>query len=90
MTDPVRRPSYQDYQHPSLYRTGLSLRRSYLTGEADSVEEGMMLALLKRFDERHSAPTTFAPGKLSDRETEFLPVKPSERETEFLPGRMPG
>lgn len=61
MTDPDRRPSYQDYQAPSLYRTGLSLRRSYLTGAADSVEEGMMKALLKRFDERTGATTEFLP-----------------------------
>ena len=61
MPDQPRRPSYQDYQSPSLYRAGVSLRRSYLTGAADSVEEGMMKALLARFDERTSAVTEFLP-----------------------------
>lgn len=52
MTDYPRRPHYHDYQHPRLYRAGVTLRRSYLTGAADSTEEGMMKALLKRVDEK--------------------------------------
>lgn len=55
------RPAFQDYQPPSLYRTGLSLRRSYLTGAAGSPEEEAMKALLTRFDERTSAATEFLP-----------------------------
>ena len=51
MSDYPRRPHYHDYQPPRLYRTGVSLRRSYLTGASDSVEEGMMKALLRRVDE---------------------------------------
>ena len=62
MTDHPQRPNYHDYQPPRVYRAGVSLRRSYLTGAADSVEEGMMKALLDRFDERHSAVTEFKPG----------------------------
>ena len=51
MPDQTRRPHYHDYQPPRLYRAGVSLRRSYLTGAADSTEEGMMRRLLERFDE---------------------------------------
>lgn len=51
MSDPIPRPRYHDYQPPSLYRAGCTLRRSYLTGKADTVEEGMMKRLLERFDE---------------------------------------
>ena len=45
---------YHDYQPPRLYRTGVSLRRSYLTGAADTQEESMMKRLLERFDEQNA------------------------------------
>lgn len=61
MSDPMPRPHYHDYQPPRLYRTGLSLRRSYLAGDGNSIEEGMMKALLQRFDERTGAVTEFLP-----------------------------
>ncbi len=61
MTDQPRRPQYHDYQPPRVYRAGVTLRRSYLTGAAGSVEEAMMKALLDRFDERTNATTEFLP-----------------------------
>ena len=52
MSDQLRRPRYHDYQPPNLYRAGCTLRRSYLTGRADSEEEERMRSLLTQFDER--------------------------------------
>ena len=56
MPDQLRRPAYHDYQPPKLYQAGVTLRRTYLTGAADSVEERMMQRLLKRFDEGSLRP----------------------------------
>lgn len=61
------RPKYHDYQPPKLYQAGCTLRRSYLTGKADSVEEGMMLRLLERFDQGTLRPKGDAGAKATTR-----------------------
>ena len=46
----IRRPALHDTQPPPLYRTGLTLRRTFLTGPAQTPEEEAMKALLNRAD----------------------------------------
>ena len=54
MPDQTRRPLYCDYQPPNLYRVGCTLRRSYLTGPAGTIDELDMTRLLEQVDR----PTT--------------------------------
>ena len=42
-----RRPIYHDIQPPELFRAGIALRRSYLTGPADTPEEAAMKSLIE-------------------------------------------
>lgn len=50
------RPRYSDIQPPRLYRVGCSLRRGFLTGPSDPIEERMMRRLLERWDEGTAGP----------------------------------
>ncbi|WP_174292168.1 hypothetical protein [Sphingomonas bacterium] len=45
-----RRPLFQDYQQPRLFRAGMTLRRSFLTGPAATPEEEEMKALIDKAD----------------------------------------
>lgn len=51
-----RRPALHDYQPPRLYRAGITLRRTFLTGPAATPEEEEMKALLQRADAPPVAP----------------------------------
>lgn len=51
MAQPPRRPLYHDYQAPRLFRAGVTLRRSFATGPAETPEEQALHDVLKRVDE---------------------------------------
>lgn len=50
MSKSPRRPLYHDYQPPELYRTGVALRRSFLTGPATDEEAELKSLLFARTD----------------------------------------
>lgn len=77
MSDQPPRPKYHDYQPPRLYQAGCTLRRSYLTGRADSVEEGMMQSLLRRFDEKAGTARSGTPN--ADPRFFFDPEEPAAK-----------
>ena len=51
MASPPRRPLYHDYQPPRLFRAGVTLRRSFLTGPSETPEELELREVLKKADE---------------------------------------
>ena len=56
-----RRPSYHDIQAPELFRAGIALRRSYLTGPANTPEEAAMASLIEGVEQPEKTLLHFGP-----------------------------
>ena len=50
MPNTPHRPAMHDVQPPPVYRAGITLRRSFLVGPADTAEEQRLKALLSEAD----------------------------------------
>lgn len=56
-----RRPHYHDTQPPALFRAGIALRRSFLTGPANTVEEAEMASLIEDVEQPEKTWLHFGP-----------------------------
>ncbi|WP_299648284.1 hypothetical protein [Sphingomonas bacterium] len=61
MSKGPRRPLYQDIQPPELFRAGVALRRSYLTGPADTPEETELARLIEDVEQPEQTVLHFGP-----------------------------
>jgi hypothetical protein len=61
-----RRPQYHDIQPPELFRTGVALRRSYLTGPADTPEEAVMKAMIEGVEQPEKTQLLLRPRPSGD------------------------